>query len=192
MLQLWLFLHEGSCVECLLSPYPLFNYKQFQRIFCVIKAIYKMIRSALLKHPFFKTRIWLLWIGEYWGQCQTPDGLESEHIWCGCKCLPHLLPDGQVNHVQVLWVLQWSTHRMQGIDCYLSSKNVKGWCTESVTVAFFKHGIHGMLGCLDCMLLAHNVYAHFWRMQGLNQVNELVFASIVEAMMMLKFTQGLS
>jgi len=41
------------------------------------------------------------------------------------------------------------------------------------------------------IMLVHNVYAHLLELQGLNQVNELTFVSVVEATMMLKSTQGL-
>jgi len=45
-------------------------------------------------------------------------------------------------------------------------------------------------GQRDHNLLAHNVYVRLLEMQRLNQVNDLAFASIVEATMKSKSTQG--
>jgi len=42
------------------------------------------------------------------------------------------------------------------------------------------------------LVLAHNVYVRLLEMQRLNQVNDPAFASIVEATMKSKSTQGLS
>jgi len=53
---------------------------------------------------------WLLWMGDYWAWCQTLNGPKSQCVWCGCKCLPWLCPDGWVNCAQMLQVLQWSGH----------------------------------------------------------------------------------
>jgi len=47
-------------------------------------------------------------------------------------------------------------------------------------------------GQRDHNLLAHNLYVCLLELQGSDQVNELAFASIIEAMMMSKSIQGLS
>jgi len=140
--------YAHSCVQAAVCNDKLddkLDDKQFQWI---SKAIYEMISQLFWIIPFFQKIIQLLW------ETIDPDVkllMTLKVNMCGvaanlfCNNFQMLW----VNHAQLLWVLQWSTHSMQGIYFYLF--NVKGWCAESVKVAFLKHGICGILGCLNCM-----------------------------------------
>jgi len=73
-----LYPYDHSCAKTAmwndyLSPYALFNDKQFQQISCICKAIYNMIRMAVWMHPFLQNVIMIVvdrrplgWIVRCW------------------------------------------------------------------------------------------------------------------------------
>jgi len=140
-------------------PYPLFDNKQFQQIFVesANQSSYKMIRSAVQLHPFFnKDNI----------DCcggQETIGLDVKLLIALKVNAYGIAANAFCNYFQ----MGESMAHNKCCECFneaiTQSKELTGIFLRKMTKAdaqrvtklhFLKHGIHGMLGCLDCMHVA--------------------------------------
>jgi len=135
-----------------LGPVPIFDDKQFKRIFCVSKAVYETIRAAVRTYPFFSTN--------ETDCCGQPTigldvkilmALEVNAYGVAANAFRDYYQMGESTAHKCCDSFNEAITQCTELTSIFLRKMTKADARRVAQLHFSKHGIHGMLGCLDCM-----------------------------------------